>query len=397
MAAYVSGTTRDEDGHSESYPRPNIPPTLGTIETALSYRLPFEDCERISEYSSAMGPMNHDPLVSVILPVYNGAAFLGSALESALSQTYRHLEIIAIDDGSTDGTPAVLDLYALRDSRIRVLTQANGGVARARNRGIAEAHGNFIAPLDADDLWEPTKIDRQMQRMLAAGNETGFVYSWWVWIDASGSVLDRSPRWMFEGHIFESLLQINFTGNASVPLFRRHCVEEAGGYNEQLAATSAGGCEDWELVLRVAERYKAAVVPEILLGYRRRPGSMSTACDTMWRSQQRVVQAMRELRPDLNARVPRRAAHQFAMYLAGLCFWSGNMVAAFRWGLRSGCRLPFLVAPHVIRMLLNRKRRKTALQTMRPGVTLDTQRTPEPLLPYDKIRTLRSPEWNKAH
>jgi glycosyltransferase involved in cell wall biosynthesis len=340
--------------------------------------------------------MNHDPLVSVILPVYNGAAFLGLALESALSQTYRHLEIIAIDDGSTDGTPAILELFALRDSRIRVLTQANGGVARARNRGIAEARGNFIAPLDADDLWEPTKIDRQMQRMIAARNETGFVYSWWVWIDANGTVLDRSPRWMFEGYTFESLLQINFTGNASVPLFRRHCVEEAGGYNEQLAATGAGGCEDWELVLRVAERYEAAVVPEILLGYRRLPGSMSTACDTMWRSQQRVVQAMRELRPDLNALVQRRAAHQFAMYLAGLCFWSGNMVAAFRWGLRAGCRLPFLVAPHVIRMLLNRNRRRPALQTMRPGVTLDTRRTPEPLLPYDKIRTLRSPEWNKA-
>ena len=351
----------------------------------------------MSEYSSVMCPMNHDPLVSVILPVYNGSEFLGSALESALSQTYRHLEIIAIDDGSTDDTRAVLDFYALRDSRVRILAQANSGVARARNRGIAEAHGNFIAPLDADDLWEPTKIDRQIQRMLSAGDETGFVYSWWVWIDSGGTVLDRSPRWMFEGHTFESLLQINFTGNASVPLFRRHCLEEAGGYNEQLAATGAGGCEDWELVLRVAERYKAAVVPEILLGYRRRPGSMSTACDTMWRSQQRVVQAMRELRPDLKPRVARRAAHQFAMYLAGLCFWSGNLLAAFRWGLRSGCRLPFLVAPHVIRMLFKRNRRKTAPQTMRPGVTLDTQLTPEPLLPYDKIRTLRSPEWNKAH
>jgi glycosyltransferase involved in cell wall biosynthesis len=344
-----------------------------------------------------MNPMNQDPLVSVILPVYNGAEFVGDALKSALSQTYRHIEIIAVDDGSTDGTSAVLELYALRDSRIRVLTQANGGVARARNRGMAEARGDFIAPLDADDLWEPTKIDRQMQRMLAAGNEAGFVYSWWVWIDQSGKVLDRSPRWMFEGRTFETLLQINFTGNASVPLFRRHCVEEAGGYNEQLAATGAGGCEDWELVLRVAERYAAAVVPEILIGYRRRPGSMSTACETMWSSQRRVVQAMGELRPDLNARVLRRAAHQFALYLAGLCFWSGNMVAAFRWGLRSGCRLPFLVAPHVIRMLLNRHRRKPTLQTMRPGVTLDTQFTPEPLLPYDKIPTLTCPEWNKAH
>jgi glycosyltransferase involved in cell wall biosynthesis len=113
------------------------------------------------------------------------------------------------------------------------------GVARARNRGIAEANGNFIAPLDADDLWEPTKIDRQIRRMLAAGHETGFVYSWWVWIDAGGTVLDRSPRWKFEGHTFETLLQINFTGSASVPLFRKHCIEEAGGYNEQLAATGA--------------------------------------------------------------------------------------------------------------------------------------------------------------
>lgn len=372
--------------------QPRIEPGL----SVLGYRLPCEECERISEYSSAMSPMNHDPLVSVILPVYNGAEFVGSALESVLSQTYRHLEIIAIDDGSTDGTLAVLHLYALRDSRVRVLTQANSGVARARNRGIAEARGNFIAPLDADDLWEPAKIDRQMQRMLEAGNQTGFVYSWWVWIDRSGAVLDRSPRWMLEGRTFELLLQINFTGNASVPLFRRHCIEEAGGYNEQLAAVGAGGCEDWELVLRVAERYEAAVVPEILLGYRRRSGSMSTACDTMWRSQQRVVQTMRELRPDLNARVLRGAAHQFALYLAGLCFWSGNMVAAFRWGLRSGCRLPFLVAPHVIRMFLNRNRRKPALQTMRPGLTLDTQLTPEPLLPYDKIPRLRSPEWNKA-
>lgn len=341
--------------------------------------------------------MSHNPLVSVILPVYNGAEFVGLALESALSQTYQHLEIIAIDDGSTDGTLALLHLYAARDSRVRVLIQANGGVARARNRGIAEAYGDFIAPLDADDLWEPSKIDRQMQRMLEAGNQTGFVYSWWVWIDSCGTVLDRSPRWMLEGRTFESLLQINFTGNASVPLFRRHCIEEAGGYNEKLAAVGAGGCEDWELVLRVAERYEAAVVPEILLGYRRRPGSMSTACNTMWRSQQRLAQSMRELRPDLNPRLLRRSAHQFALYLAGLCFWSGNKAAAFRWGLRSGCLLPFLIAPYALRMLLQRNRRKPALQTMLPGVSLDMQRTPEPLLPYDKVRRLRSPEWDRAH
>ena len=337
-----------------------------------------------------MSPLNHDPLVSVILPVYNGAEFVGLALESALSQTYRHLELIVVDDGSTDGTRAILDLYAERDARVRILGQANGGVARARNRGIAEARGDFVALLDADDLWEPTKIHRQMQRMLEAGDRTGLVYSWWVWIDRGGAVLDRSPRWMIEGSVFEVLLQINFTGNASVPLFRRHCIHEAGGYNEELAAAGAGGCEDWELALRVAERYDAAVVPEILVGYRRRPGSMSTACNTMWRSQQLVAQRMRELRPDLNPRVLRRSAHQFALYLAGLSFWSGNITTAYRWGLRSGCRLPFLVAPYAIRMFFKHERSKSNPQTMLPGVKLDIQCIPEPLLPYDKIHMLRS-------
>jgi Glycosyl transferase family 2 len=337
-----------------------------------------------------MPPLNHDPLVSVILPVYNGAEFVGPALESTLSQTYQNLEILVIDDGSTDGTPAILDLYAARDARIRVLSQANSGVARARNRGIAEAHGDFIAPLDADDLWEPTKIDCQVRRILESGERTGLVYSWWVWIDRDGALLDRSPRWMMEGSAFELLLQMNFTGNASVPLFRRCCIEEAGGYNESLAAADAGGCEDWELALRVAERYDVAVVPEILLGYRRHRGSMSTTCDRMWRSQQLVVEKMRELRPDLSSRVLCRAAHQFAMYLAGLSFWSGNLLAASRWGFRSGCQLPFFVAPYALRMLLNRAPHKQGLPTMRPGVTLDTRCIPEPLLPYDKMRMFRS-------
>lgn len=337
-----------------------------------------------------MPSLNHGPLVSVILPVFNGEEFIGQAVESALSQTYQQLEIITVDDGSTDGTRAILDHYARKDSRVRVLGQANGGVARARNYAIAEARGEFIAPLDADDLWQPNKIELQLARMLEAGDHVGFVYSWWVWIDGNGSVLDRSPRWMFEGSVFEALLQINFTGNASIPLFRRRCIEQAGGYNEALAAAHAGGCEDWELALRIAERYLAAVVPEILVGYRRRPGSMSTACATMWRSQQHVMQAMRELRPALRPLAMRRAGQQFALYLAGLSYWSGNLLSAWRWGLRSGFSLPLRVAPYVMRMFFQRTRRRAGTQPMLPGVMLDTRDVPEPLIPYDKIHTPRS-------
>lgn len=327
----------------------------------------------------------YDPLVSVILPVYNGAEFVGAAIESALCQTYRHLEVIAIDDGSSDETLEILKRYAAEDSRMVVLSQKNGGVARARNRGLAESNGDLIAPLDADDLWDPTKISRQVRQLQRSGEKTGLVYSWWVWIDDVGVIRDRSPSWMIEGDVFEKLLLINFIGNASVPLFRRHCIEEAGGYNEDLAVTNAGGCEDWELVLRISARYDVAVVKELLMGYRRRPGSMSTACNTMWRSQQRVMESMRLLRPEVHPSVFRRANCQFNLYLSGLSFWSGNLAGAVRWGLRSGIKLPLRVAPYVLLMLLNLRRRKGEVQTMLPGVALDIGSIPHPFLPYDRF------------
>src|SRR5258705_9340291 len=124
---------------------------------------------------------DNGPLVSVILPVRDGESFIGDTLESALGQTYRNLEVVVVDDGSRDRTRAVVEAWAERDSRVRIFVQANAGVAAARNKAIAAARGEFIAPLDADDLWDPTKIERQVQRMNGTGETTGFVYCWQVW------------------------------------------------------------------------------------------------------------------------------------------------------------------------------------------------------------------------
>jgi glycosyltransferase involved in cell wall biosynthesis len=326
---------------------------------------------------------NVQPLVSVIIPVYNGAEFVVEAIESAARQTYRNLEIIVVDDGSTDGTLKLLQHYAGKEPRLRILNQANGGVASARNHAIAEAAGELIAPLDADDLWLPDKIERQVKCLLAAGEDTGFVYSWWAWIDEAGMVLDRSPRWTIAGNKLEELILINFTGNASVPLFRKRCLLEAGGYNSELAAANAGGCEDWEVVLRVAARHRIGVVEDVLLGYRRRPGSMSQAYDAMWRSQQMVMRGIRELRPELTPALFKGSENQFLMYLAGLSFWSGDIRQAIGWGTRAGLRLPVLVAPWVLKMLLLRGRKPKARLVMRPGVLIETKLIPNPLLPYD--------------
>ncbi len=332
--------------------------------------------------------VSENPLVSVILPVYNGEEFVGCALESVILQTYSNLEIVVVDDGSTDGTQRVLRDYAARDSRIRVIYQANAGVARARNRAISESSGDFIAPIDADDLWAPHKIARQVKRIQAAGRETGLVYSWWAWIDATGKVLDRSPRWAIQGEALPQLVFINFIGSASVPLFRRHCLEEVGGYDETLAAAQAGGCEDWGVALRIAAKYRVAVVQEVLLGYRRRPGSMSSACDTMRRSQQLVMEDIRKLRPDLKPALCRASDNQFAMYLAGVSYWSGNLKAALQWTLRAGVQLPVFMSPHVARMYFRLRTRQQDSPVMRPGVKIDAALIPEPLLAYDQVVTL---------
>jgi len=328
------------------------------------------------------------PLVSVIIPVFNGAEFIGEAIESAAKQTYRNLEIIIVDDGSTDATPSILRDYAERDERIRVLSQVNGGVATARNTAIAASRAEFIAPLDADDLWLPDKIERQMSAMLTAGDDCGFVYSWWASIDPAGNVLDRSPRWTIEGHRFETLLLINFTGNASAPLFRKRCLVEAGGYNPKLAAAKSGGCEDLEVVLRVAARYRIAVVPEILMGYRRSPGSMSTNCDRMWRSRQMVLERIGDVWPVLKPSVLRASDRMFCMYLAASSYWSRNIKDAIRWGLRCGVRLMAIFAPYLLRIAILPPPKHTHRQMMRPGEAIDTSSIPEALLPFDRMLSL---------
>jgi glycosyltransferase involved in cell wall biosynthesis len=104
------------------------------------------------------------PLVSCIVPVFNGERYLAEALDSVLGQTYRALEVIVVDDGSTDGTPAVVRTFG---ARVRCVTQPNAGLAAARNRGLAAATAELVAFLDADDLWLPEKIACQMERFRA--------------------------------------------------------------------------------------------------------------------------------------------------------------------------------------------------------------------------------------
>jgi glycosyltransferase involved in cell wall biosynthesis len=327
------------------------------------------------------------PLVSVIIAAFNAEAYLKETCLSVLSQTYPTIELIVVDDGSTDGTAAVVRTLAASDSRIRLIQQENRGVAAARNAAIAQAAGEFIAPLDADDVWDRTKIARQVERLQACGPGTGIAYCWWAWIDDRGAVLDRSPRWQVEGRAVSQLAEVNFTGSASVPLYRRSCLDEIGAYDVTLQRHRSQGCEDWELALRVAGRWDVAVVPAVLVGYRRRTDSMSAQCDTMWRSHLQIMAALAERDPSISKAVLRRSSGQFALHLAGVAFWSGDYVQAFRWGFRAPWTLSITVMPYVLRLLT---RRLLRLEPTRPilssdGGRFDESGLREPLIPYDRI------------
>jgi teichuronic acid biosynthesis glycosyltransferase TuaG len=149
-------------------------------------------------------------LVSVIMPVYNASAWLRRGVESVLQQTHGDLELIAVDDGSRDDSPAILDAYAHADSRVRVHRQpANGGVAAARNAGIATARGDFIAFLDADDWWQPGKLELQLAGLRASGATISYTSYWRVAEDGRRLGTVTPPRRVD----WQDMLASNFIGN----------------------------------------------------------------------------------------------------------------------------------------------------------------------------------------
>jgi hypothetical protein len=244
-------------------------------------------------------------LVSVVVPAYNAERTLDETLMSVRQQSHGHLEIIVVDDGSTDGTATVARRHAAADRRLRLVSIANSGVAVARNTAIRASTGDFIAPIDADDLWHPDKIARQMAVMRARGAMTGFVYTLSRRIDCDNRVLRTWGDGLFEGKVYLRMLLCNFVGNGSSLLIRREAIDEVGGYEPELHRLGAQGTEDYFLQLMIARRWEVGLVPEFLTGYRQRPDSLSRAGERMARSHclmlDRLARYFPETPPDVLA------------------------------------------------------------------------------------------------
>ena len=206
-----------------------------------------------------------NPIVSVIIPVYNGERYLSKTIESVIAQTELNWELIAVNDGSTDNSLKILDEYAKRiPDRIKVISVKNGGVSRARNTAVAAARGLYVAFLDQDDLWAPRKLESQVE-MFTRDKTLGISYTNVTVIDEKGSVLRENVLKSGEkhkGNIFEYLIFDNFIGISTVML-KKELFVEIGGFDQRFSLA-----EDYDFLLKVTQKLSVDYIDEPLLLYR---------------------------------------------------------------------------------------------------------------------------------
>ncbi len=211
--------------------------------------------------------MTQVPLVSVITASYNMGRYLGEAVDSVLAQDWPAIDVIIIDDGSTDDTPQVLEAY-VGDPRVRVIRQTNSGQTAAKNTGLRAARGEYVGFCDADNAWLPGKLSHQVP-LLQANPLAGVIYGDIALMDGEGRPLPTPPVHRYGGQITSRLLMTNFvTFNTS--LLPRLVAEEFGGFDESLSMGI-----DYDLWLRVSTRYEFMYVPKPLARYRIWSGQMS--------------------------------------------------------------------------------------------------------------------------
>ena len=199
--------------------------------------------------------MRSNPLVSVVIPVFNGTNFLAEAVDSVFGQTYSNLELIVVDDGSSDGT---WDLIRSFGNRVHGIRKDNGGVATALNRGIESASGQYIAWLSHDDLFKPEKIELQVS-LLDCVSDAAACYTDYSIIGPDRTVLrDITTPWFPRTEMLRILFGNMFV-NGSTMVIRSDCFRQVGLFREDLRYT-----QDAEMWLRILRHWEIARVPEIL-------------------------------------------------------------------------------------------------------------------------------------
>ncbi len=284
---------------------------------------------------------NNTTLISVIIPAYNAEAFIATALDSVLIQSYPHFEVLIINDGSTDNTVSIVDDY--QDARIKLITQVNGGLSNARNTGIQAALGDYLAFLDADDYWAATKLKTQIA-LLKQNPTLGFCSTQSRIETPAGEFLNDWPCPEISISTLQTIFVQNaaITGSGSGVMVTKELQKQAGFFDESLKSL-----EDIDMWMRYAAFSEYCCVPETLTIITKRPDSMSRNLVTMRTSAIRVLRKNRTLLDK-----PLQKGFWHNCYAGMLCDYA-------KWEARNGLRITAI--QHLLLALIHAPRSKGRL------------------------------------
>jgi GT2 family glycosyltransferase len=239
------------------------------------------------------------PKVSIVIPAYNAMTYLPATLASVFRQTFGDFEVLLVDDGSTDSIQTWV-AQTLSDRRVKLISQPNQGLSAARNTGIEHSQSEYIAFLDADDLWHPTKLAQQVQ-WLDTHPTIGLIYHQTAQIDAAGTPTGRVLGSEIAGNILPQMLQRNLIDCPSSVVVRRQCFDRVGLFDRTLRSV-----EDWDMWIRIAAIYPVAVICQPLVYYRQHSSNMSKNWRVMEQSFDRVItKAFASAPPELQGLKPK--------------------------------------------------------------------------------------------
>ncbi len=231
-----------------------------------------------------------DSLVSIIMPTYDRADFIGQGVNSVLAQTYTKFELLIVDDGSTDNTRDLLE-PALADSRVRYFHQENQGQSVARNLALSKAKGSFVCFLDSDNYWPADKLEQQVE-LFRQHPEYDVIYGDVVVIDENNREVSRKNMKRYSGHIAKYMIRDNCV-SMNTAMARRRCFDELGGMSGKRRVA-----DDYELWLRFSARFPFLYVPEFLAYYRVMDDQISSDKTRRFDSNWQIITDFRREFPD---------------------------------------------------------------------------------------------------
>ncbi len=263
--------------------------------------------------------MSSSPLISVIIPMYNTSQYISKTVESVLSQTYDNFEVIIVDDGSTDNGAQIVKLLMQRDSRIKYIFQSNQGVSAARNNAIEHSQGDFIAFLDSDDLWLPSKLEKQINRLVATGMEACYCGYQYFSEATKGEVF---PKRYQEGKILLEVIKEKISVWTSTVVVKKSVIMD----NSIIFRSGLNWAEDMDFFYRLLYKCEFCCVKETLALYRQRPNSLSYSPDRLpeiqlWREFSQWVQTTQSSIPYNKLDIEKAITHYKLPSVAIYCLY----------------------------------------------------------------------------